>query len=77
MNEIDQNLRALQTKLDKVLSKSNQLAKDIGILFKSGKKVEANNLKIETSSLKIVTKDLQEQIQKTQRELMSLRTQII
>lgn len=74
--EIDQNLRALQTKLDKVLSKSNQLAKDIGILFKSGKKVEANNLKIETSSLKIVTKDLQEQIQKTQRELMSLRTQI-
>jgi seryl-tRNA synthetase len=74
--EIDQNRRALQTQLDEVLSKSNQLAKDIGILFKSGKIVEANNLKIETSSLKIVTKDLHEQIQKTKRELISLRTQI-
>ena len=74
--EIDQNRRALQTQLDEVLSKSNQLAKDIGVLFKSGKIVEANNLKIETSSLKIVTKDLHEQIQKIKRELISLRTQI-
>ena len=55
--EIDQNRRVLQTQLDEVLSKSNQLSNDIGILFKSGKKVEANNLKLETSNLKIVTKD--------------------
>ena len=74
--EIDQNRRALQTQLDEVLSKSNQLSNDIGILFKSGKKVEANNLKVETSNLKIVTKDLQEQIQKIEADLMSLRTQI-
>tara|TARA_B100000941_G_scaffold134616_1_gene95494 strand:- start:30 stop:1301 length:1272 start_codon:yes stop_codon:yes gene_type:complete len=74
--EIDRNRRALQTQLDEVLSKSNQLAKDIGILFKSGKKVEANNLKAETSNLKIVTKDLQEQIQKIEADLILLRTQI-
>jgi len=74
--EIDQNRRALQAKLDEVLSKSNQLSNEIGILFKSGKKVEANNLKVETSNLKIVTKDLQEQIQKIEADLMSLRTQI-
>ena len=74
--EIDRNRRALQTQLDEVLSKSNQLSNDIGILFKSGKKVEANNLKVETSNLKIVTKDLQEQIQKIEAYLMSLRTQI-
>ena len=74
--EIDRNRRALQTQLDEVLSKSNQLSNDIGILFKSGKKVEANNLKAETSNLKIVTKDLQEQIQKTEADLISLRTQI-
>ena len=74
--EIDRNRRALQTQLDEVLSKSNQLSNDIGILFKSGKKVEANNLKAETSNLKIVTKDLQEQIQKTEADLISLRIQI-
>ena len=74
--EIDRNRRALQTQLDEVLSKSNQLSNDIGILFKSGKKVEANNLKAETSKLKIDTKDLQEQIQKIEAELISLRTQI-
>ena len=74
--EIDQNRRALQAQLDEVLSKSNQLSNEIGILFKSGKKVEANNLKVETSNLKIVTKDLQEQIQKIEADLMSLRTQI-
>ena len=74
--EIDRNRRALQTQLDEVLSKSNQLSNDIGILFKSGKKVEANNLKAETSKLKIDTKDLQEQIQKIDADLISLRTQI-
>ena len=74
--EIDQNRRALQTQLDEVLSKSNQLSNEIGILFKSGKKVEANNLKVETSNLKIVTKNLQEQIQKIEADLMSLRIQI-
>ena len=74
--EIDRNRRALQTQLDEVLSKSNQLSNDIGILFKSGKKVEANNLKAETSKLKIDTKDLQEQIQKIEADLISLRTQI-
>jgi seryl-tRNA synthetase len=74
--EIDQNRRALQTQLDEALSKSNQLAKEIGILFKSGKKVEANNLKIETSNLKVITKDLLEQIQNSQANLISLRTQI-
>ena len=74
--EIDQNRRALQAQLDEVLSKSNQLSNEIGILFKSGKKVEANNLKVETSNLKIVTKDLQEQIQKIEADLMLLRTQI-
>ena len=74
--EIDQNRRALQAQLDEVLSKSNQLSNEIGILFKSGKKVEANNLKVETSNLKTVTKDLYEQIHKIEADLMSLRTQI-
>ena len=74
--EIDQNRRALQAQLDEVLSKSNQLSNEIGILFKSGKKVEANNLKVETSNLKTVTKDLHEQIHKIEADLMSLRTQI-
>ena len=62
--KVDQNRRSLQTQLDEVHSKSNKLAKEIGMLFKSGEETEANKLKNETSNLKLISKDLQEQIQK-------------
>ena len=74
--EADQNRRSLQTQLDEVHSKSNKLAKEIGMLFKSGEETEANKLKNETSNLKLISKDLQEQIQKADANLISLRIQI-
>ena len=74
--EVDQNRRSLQTQLDEVHSKSNKLAKEIGMLFKSGEETEANKLKSETSNLKLISKDLQEQIQKADANLISLRIQI-
>ena len=74
--ETDRKRRALQSQLDETLSKSNQLAKEIGALFKSGQIGEANELKQQTASLKTTAKELQEQLQNVETELLSIRTQI-
>lgn len=74
--ETDQKRRALQSQLDETLSKSNQLAKEIGTLFKSGQTEKANTLKTQTADLKTTGKTLQEQLQKVEVELLSIRTQI-
>ena len=74
--ETDQKRRLLQSQLDETLSKSNQLAKEIGTLFKSGQAEKANTLKTQTADLKTTGKTLQEQLQKVEVELLSIRTQI-
>jgi seryl-tRNA synthetase len=74
--ETDQKRRSLQSQLDETLSKSNQLAKEIGTLFKSGQAEKANTLKTQTADLKTTGKTLQEQLQKVEVELLSIRTQI-
>ena len=74
--ETDQKRRSLQSQLDETLSKSNQLAKEIGTLFKSGQAEKANTLKTQTAYLKTTGKTLQEQLQKVEVELLSIRTQI-
>lgn len=42
---LDDNRKSCQQELDQVLAESNQMAKQIGELFKSGKQEEANELK--------------------------------
>ena len=74
--ETDQKRRALQSQLDETLSKSNQLAKEIGTLFKSGQTEKANALKGQTADLKTAGKSLQEELQNIEEALLSLRTQI-
>ena len=74
--ETDQKRRSLQSQLDETLSKSNQLAKEIGTLFKSGQAEKANTLKTQTADLKTIGKTLQEQLQKVEVDLLSIRTQI-
>ena len=74
--ETDQKRRALQSQLDETLSKSNQLAKEIGTLFKSGQTEKANALKAQTTDLKTAGKALQEELQNIEVTLLSLRTQI-
>jgi seryl-tRNA synthetase len=74
--EIDRKRRALQSQLDETLSKSNQLAKEIGNLFKSGEAEKANTLKVQTAELKTAGKELQDQLQSVEVELLSTRTQI-
>ena len=74
--ETDRKRRTRQSQLDETLSKSNQLAKEIGALFKSGQIGEANELKTQTAALKTTAKELQEQLQNVETELLSIRTQI-
>lgn len=74
--ELDQERRTQQATLDQHLAQANTLAKEIGMLFKSGETDKANELKKETSSLKELTKKLQEELQKTATTLNELRTQI-
>ncbi|RIA10939.1 seryl-tRNA synthetase [Flavobacteriaceae bacterium MAR_2010_72] len=59
---LDENRRGLQTKLDTILSESNNLSKEIGNLFKSGEVQKANALKEQTSQLKEESKQLSDQL---------------
>lgn len=57
---LDEERRALQTKLDAVLAESNSISKEIGILYKSGQAEKAKALKTKTSELKEESKVLNE-----------------
>lgn len=58
--ELDDQRKNNQSELDAVLAESNKLSKEIGELFKSGKRDEAEVLKAKTVSLKEQSKDLQD-----------------
>ena len=72
----DQKRRSLQNQLDEMLSKSNQMTKEIGELFKSGQIEKANELKTLTANLKAQSRELLEKLQQAEGELLSIRTQI-
>jgi seryl-tRNA synthetase len=74
--DLDQERRSKQATLDQQLARANQLAKEIGGLFKSGDTEKATVLKEETTVIKVLTKALQEELQKTSDALFELRTQI-
>jgi len=65
----DTNRKQKQNKLDVNLAEQNQIAKSIGILFKEGKKDEAQVLKDRTSSLKTLAKDLEETLISTETQI--------
>ena len=50
--EKDGAWRSKKSEMDELLAKMNQLAKQIGELFKSGKKDEAEGLRAQTQTLK-------------------------
>jgi seryl-tRNA synthetase len=60
--QIDENRKQTQVELDNTLARANALAKEIGGLMQSGKKVEAEAIKSETASLKIKSKELEESL---------------
>lgn len=62
LKSVDETKRQLQKKLDDTLAEANALAKQIGILFKSGKAADAEPLKGKSSTLKKQIKELQDQL---------------
>ena len=70
--QLDDNRKSTQKELDEQLAESNKIAKEIGMLFKSGKAAEANELKQKTAELKQSAKVLSENLDVIQKELNEL-----
>lgn len=68
--DLDAKRKKTQQELDEVKAKSNQLAKQIGQLFKEGKRDEAESAKSETAQLKERDKELSEQLSSIQEGLL-------
>jgi len=64
--------KKLKTELDNSLSKVNQLSSEIGDLFKSGKRDEANAKKESVSAVKTLSKELESQLKETESNLEDL-----
>ncbi|MCW3105309.1 MAG: serS [Bacteroidetes bacterium] len=60
--ELDNDRRKTQNELDAILNEANTLAKQVGELYKSGKKAEGDELKNKSASLKENSKKLEEKL---------------
>ncbi|MCL4123767.1 UNVERIFIED_CONTAM: hypothetical protein GTU68_061522 [Idotea baltica] len=67
--EHDIERRALQTRLDGVLAESNKLSKEIGALYRDGKRAEADIIKGKTVGLKDQSKLLEDKMKETEQLL--------
>jgi seryl-tRNA synthetase len=73
---IDGERRKVLTDLESVKAESNQLARQIGELMKSGKKEEAEGIKTKTAALKESEKKFQETLTKLEEEQYNLLVQV-
>lgn len=69
---LDDDRKSVQADLDAKLARANQIAREIGELFKSGKASEANELKAETAQIKEVSKDLESRLAELESEIRTL-----
>ncbi len=74
--EIDANRRQIQAELDQLLAAQNQLAKQVGELYKAGKKAEADDLKNQNTALKDETKVLSDKLTDSESQLKELLVRI-
>ncbi len=74
--EKDDERKVTQQKTDELLAKGNQLAKQIGELYKVGKVSEANTLKKESSLVKEESKSLQVKQTMLEKEIKDILVQI-
>lgn len=74
--KVDDERRKAQSELDDVLAKSNALSREIGDLFKSGKKEEANEMKEKTKELKESSHMLKVKLSELEDGLVDLLHQI-
>ena len=70
--EKDTQRRTIQGEGDKIKAESNQIAKQIGELMKTGKKDEAEKVKLRTTELKQKEKELDEQLKLVEDEIHQL-----
>ena len=70
--EADSQRRQIQIKLDNCQAELNNLSKEIGQLFKSGKVAEAEGAKQKTVDLKEESKQLSDQLSETEKELQNM-----
>ena len=73
---LDKKRRDTQTDLDIRLATSNKIAKEIGILYKSGETKKVSSLKEKSISLKSLTRKLQEHLFEIEKSLLDLRIQL-
>ncbi len=69
--KLDDQRKATQKELDDCLAEANKLAKEIGMLFKQGKKDEATAARERSGELKANSKELSEKLESTKSELES------
>ena len=74
--EADKNRRATQALLDQTLAEANNLAKEIGILYKKGEPKKAEILKQKSAQLKTKSKTLQDDLSSFSDEIQTLLYQI-
>lgn len=73
---LDNQRRETQKKLDDIQSQNNALAREIGVLYQSGKSAEANLLKEKTGELKSLAKELDNSLESIKRELDDLLVRV-
>lgn len=73
---VDEKRRSIQKQLDDNLAQQNLIAKEIGDLFKQGKKDEAETKKQETVSLKEESKNLEAELSKQEEEMKDILVRI-
>ncbi len=73
---LDQERKAVQTKQESAQAEGNKLAKEIGMLYKSGEGAKANELKKQTGQLKQDVKDFGEAVERLKNEVTALLYEI-
>lgn len=73
---VDESRRSIQTKLDENLAKQNVIAKEIGDLFKQGRKDEADKKKAETAALKEESKQFEIDLAKAETDIKEILVRI-
>jgi seryl-tRNA synthetase len=73
---LDDDRKKTQNELDAILNEANILAKQVGELYKSGKKAEGDALKIKSGELKESSKKLDEKLNAIEEEQRKLLVQV-
>ncbi len=76
IQQVDSDRRKIQKTLDDILAESNQAAREIGILYKSGRVEEASELKEKTAVWKVQSRELGERLTETENRLNDLLVQL-